>query len=136
MISFRLPWYTLSLGVAVLAGAYLLPLGEIIKLPAALVGAMLFADGSLGLRVLPSLTPFASFPEDWQLIERDLYFSQVGVTRALVSILACVALGVCGSNFGAGNWLGWGTITVIVVFSISWFFAASKVIRDTLSNDS
>lgn len=136
MISFRLPWYTLYLGGAVLAGAYLLPLGEIIKLPAALVGTMLCLDGCLGLRILPLLTPFASFPKDWQLIERDLYLGKVGVARASASILACVTLGVCGSYFRARDWLGWCTITMVVVFSINWFFAASKVIRDTLGNDS
>jgi len=136
MISFRLPWYTLLVGAIVFAGAWLLPFGETIKLPIALVGLMLLLDGSLGLRILPQLTPFASFPEDWRSIERGLYFGQVGITRASVSILACTALAVCRSIFGAGDWLGWCAITIIIVFGISWFFAALKAIRDTLSNGS
>jgi len=91
MISFRLPWYTLLLGPVVFAGACLLPLGEMLKLPTALAGIMLSLDGSLGLYILPRLTPFASFPEDWRSIERDLYFGGVGIMRASAAIMACVA---------------------------------------------
>lgn len=136
MISFRLPWFTLLLGSVVFAGACLLPLGEMLKLPTALVGIMLLLDGSLGLRILPRLTPFASFPEDWRSIERDLYFGEVGIIRASAAIMACVALAVCVSVFGTGDWLGWCAITIIVVFGIGWFFAALKAIRDTLSSGS
>ncbi|MEJ2459367.1 MAG: hypothetical protein P8Y58_14965, partial [Novosphingobium sp.] len=66
MISFRLPWYTLLLGVAVLAATLLLPLNEMLKLPMFLASTMLLLDGGLGLRTLPRLTPHASFPEDWR----------------------------------------------------------------------
>ncbi len=136
MISFRLPWYTLLLGPVVFSGACLLPLGEMLRLPTSLVGIMLLLDGSLGLRILPRLTPFASFPEDWRLIERDLYFGEVGIMRASASILACALLAVCSYIFGTGDWIGWSAIAIIVVFGIGWLFASLKAIRDTLSNGS
>jgi hypothetical protein len=136
MINFRLPWYTLLLGPVVFAGACLLPLGETLRLPIALVAIMLLLDGSLGLRILPRLTPFASFPDDWRSIERELYFGELGITRASAAIMACTALAVCGSVFGTGDWLGWCAVTIIVMFGIGWFFAALKAIRDTIGNGS
>lgn len=135
MISFRLPWYALSLGAIVFAATYFLPLEEALKLPIFLISVMLLLDGGLGLRTLPRLTPHASFPEDWRKIEQSLYFGALGIVRASVAVSACVALAAFTVYFGDGDWRGWSAIAIIVGFAIGWLIAALKAIRDTLSNE-
>ena len=135
MIAFRLPWYSLSLGLAVCLAAGFLPIPEFAKGPIFLSGGLLLMDGGFGLRTLPALVPFASFPEDWRKIEHELYLGQIGMVRLSAAIMACTGLGIAGLVFPSGDWQIWSVVSLMVASAIAWFVVALKVIRDVLGND-
>lgn len=134
MISFRLPWYTLGFGLCSLLTASLLSISETIRWPIFLAGGLLSIDGGLGLRTLPALVPFASFPEDWRQIERELYFGQVGMIRSSAAVLACTCFAFAGLVFPKGDWQIWSVVSLMAASAIGWALAALMVIRQVLGN--
>ncbi|MGE4305737.1 MAG: hypothetical protein AB7E24_17125 [Novosphingobium sp.] len=135
MISFRVPWYTLGLGTLILVIAGLLPLSDAVKWPMFLASGFLLLDGGLGLRTLPRLVPFASFPEDWQQIEREMYVGQIGLIRWTAAVIACLCLALAGITLPEGAWQIWSVVSLMAVSGIVWTIAALKVIREVLGND-
>ena len=135
MISFRLPWFTLLAGAATILLVCVLSLPEVIALTCALAGCLLMLDGSLGLRVLPMLTPHASFPEDWQAIERRFYFERLGIIRWVVGAIFCLFFGMSLVLLAGGDWQVWLLVAIIVLWGCGWTLAALRAIRDVLAND-
>ncbi|RYG97354.1 MAG: hypothetical protein EON58_09960 [Alphaproteobacteria bacterium] len=135
MIAYRMPWFTLIVGAAIIAAMCFLSLPEPARLTLTLVGGLLMLDGSLGLRVLPMMTPFASFPEDWLAIKRKFYFETLGVGRFLAAALGCAAFAVSATTFGDGDWQVWCLVALVVGWGCVWTLAALKAIRDVLAND-
>ena len=91
--------------------------------------------GGLGLRTLPQLVPFASFPEDWRQIERELYQGRIGLIRASLAALACIFLALAGLAVPEGDWQIWSVVALMVLSAIGWACASLKVIQDVLGND-
>jgi hypothetical protein len=135
MISFRFPWYSMFAGALVVLFVCIAQARSPIGLAALLAGALLLLDGALGVRLLPSLTPHASFPEDWREIERNMYVRRLGVIRVAVAGLACVGLAVGSSVVGTGDWQVWYMTATIVACTIGWLLASLRAIRDALAND-
>jgi hypothetical protein len=135
MISFRMPWFTLLAGAAVFFLACFLTLPKLVSLTCALAGCLLMLDGSLGLRVLPMLTPHASFPEDWHAIERRFYFERLGLIRWIAATISCLLFGFSMALVSEGDWQGWLLVAIIVLWGCGWVLAALRAIRDVLAND-
>lgn len=135
MISFRLPWYSLTVGAVILIGASFLPISSAIKWPVILAGGLLLMDGGLGLRTLPSLVPFASFSEDWQQIEREMYFGQIGKVRWGLIACACICLALFALTLPGGDWQIWAVLALMLASAIGWVVAALRAIREVLGND-
>lgn len=130
-----MPWYTLVLGALISITASLLLIPDAIKWPIFLAGGVLMMDGVLGLRTLPSLVPFASFPQDWQQIEREMYFGWIGKVRWATAILACIFLALAGLALPGGDWQIWAVVGLMVASAICWAVIALRVIREVLGND-
>jgi hypothetical protein len=135
MISFRLPWFTLFAGTAIFLLACFFSLPKVIALTCALAGCLLMLDGGLGLKVLPMLTPHASFPEDWQVIERRFYFERLGIIRWVAGAVFCLLFGLSLVLLAGGDWQLWLLVAIIVVWGCGWTMAALRASRDVLAND-
>ena len=135
MIAFRFPWYIMTGGILALVLAYIAPIHSPIGFALILAGTMLLLDGSLGDRVLPRLTPHASFPEDWREIEHNLYLRGLGLARLIGGALACIGLAVSSASMGGGDWQGWYMVATGTGWVTSWVVAALRAIRDALAND-
>jgi hypothetical protein len=134
MISYRFPWFTLFGGPLVLLITFLATASEAITLPLALAGTLLVLDGTLGLRILPPLTPYASYPPDWAEIERRLYLQRLGVLRFAAAGITCLGFGVAVQFIGDGDWRLWFMVGAIISWGIVWVLAALSAIRGVLVN--
>ena len=135
MINYRLPWLTLFVGSAVVLLICFISLPKMIALTCALAACLLMLDGSLGLRVLPMLTPHASFPEDWQAIERRFYLEPLGIIRWVSGAVVCLLFGLSFKFLPDEVWQAWLLVTIMVLWACAWVLAALKAMRDVLGND-
>jgi hypothetical protein len=135
MINYRLPWFTLFGGPILVFLSYAIPMPRLVEQSIMLAGGLLLLDGGLGFRVLPSLTPHASYPDDWREIERRLYVGGPGKLRFTLATAACTALAIATANLGEGDWQIWFMVVAMAGWSLVWGAASLKAVRDTLAND-
>ena len=135
MIAFRLPWRVLLAGLGIVIAASMIEARQSIESALYLWGTLLLLDGSLGTRVLPGLTPHASYLADWRAIEINLYCRKQGMARMAVSVVLAGALCIGVELAGQSDWLVWCSIGAIVGWVVLWWVAALRAIRDALAND-
>jgi len=134
MIAFRLPWWALCAGLGSLIAASTIGARQSIESALYLWGVLLL-DGCLGTRILPGLTPHASYPADWRAIEKNLYCRKQGMARMAVSVALAGALCLGVELAGQSDLAIWYSLGAIVGWGGLWLVAALSAIRDALAND-
>ena len=135
MITFRLPWWAFCAGLGVVIAASTIGARQSIESALYLWGVLLLLDGCLGTRILPGLTPHASYPADWRAIEKNLYCRKQGMARMAVSVALAGALCIGVELAGQSDLTNWYSLGAIVGWCGLWLVAALSAIRDALAND-